>query len=109
MGVDESEVGYKAGLIEALFTFAQFCTSEPSLYAIPVSTINQFRVSSTMGETVGSYRSQTCSGVYPRNHYNVFALTLMYLQLIGLAGCSISVFAFGLSQTFVTMVITRAL
>lgn len=28
VGVDPSEVGYKAGLIESLFTFAQFCTSK---------------------------------------------------------------------------------
>ncbi|KAK9900843.1 MFS general substrate transporter [Cystobasidium minutum MCA 4210] len=72
LGVEPSKVGYKAGIIEALFTFAQFCT-----------ILQWGRLSDRIGRKP--------------------------VILLGLAGCSVSCFAFGLSRSFVAMVLTRAL
>lgn len=71
-GVDPAEVGYKAGLIESLFTFTQF-----------VTILQWGRLSDKIGRKP--------------------------VIMCGLAGVTVSSIAFGLSRTFVAMVITRCL
>jgi MFS family permease len=70
-GVDPAKVGYRAGLIEALFTFSQFMT-----------ILQWGRLSDRIGRKP--------------------------VIIFGMAGASVSVLAFGLSKTFIMMVVARA-
>jgi MFS family permease len=65
VGYDPSEVGYRAGLIEALFTFAQFCTSmfiaiSYCLWAFPYTDLHIRSLA--VGPTFGSHREKASSG-----------------------------------------------
>lgn len=70
-GVDPAKVGYRAGLIEGLFTFSQFLT-----------ILQWGRLSDRIGRKP--------------------------VIIFGMAGASVSVLAFGLSKTFIMMVVARA-